>query len=177
MRSRREAAAAPLRATVDEVMTIGKNAMTKKWVAFVSVLLLSGTAAVAASWGDNFKTLDTDGNGRISRTEWEANVSKLKLDPAPTFTAMDADVNNGVDEDEWTAGGKNGEGLPRVMQVRQGLLVSQAVLILAHYETTPKPGRQLPGFGRRVTAQSKSLQMQRGSKDCSYATGMGRHGV
>ncbi len=86
--------------------------MTKKWVAFVTVLLLSGTAAVAGGWADHFKALDTDGNGRISRTEWEANVSKLNLDPAPTFTAMDSDVNNGVDEDEWAAAEKMAKAFP-----------------------------------------------------------------
>ncbi len=86
--------------------------MTKKWVAFASVMLLSGTAAVAGDWADNFKTLDTDGNGRISRTEWEANVSKLKLDPAPTFTAMDVDVNNGVDDDEWASAEKMAKAFP-----------------------------------------------------------------
>lgn len=78
--------------------------MIKSLVAFVSVLLLSGTAA-AADW-PAFETLDADGTGRISRVEWEKNVGKLKLDPAPTFTAMDADNNNGVDEDEWTAAEK-----------------------------------------------------------------------
>ncbi len=86
--------------------------MTRKWVAFVTVLLLSGTAAVAGGWADHFKALDTDGNGRISRTEWEANVSKLKLDPAPTFTAMDSDVNNGVDEDEWAGAEKMAKAFP-----------------------------------------------------------------
>lgn len=70
------------------------------------------TAALAADWSGNFNTLDTDGNGRISRTEWEANVSKLKLDPAPTFTAMDVDVNNGVDEDEWAAAEKMAKAFP-----------------------------------------------------------------
>ncbi len=86
--------------------------MTKKWVAFVSFLLLSGTAAVADSWSDKFKVLDTDGNGTISRTEYEANGAKLKLDPAPTFTAMDADVNNGIDEDEWAAAEKMAKAFP-----------------------------------------------------------------
>lgn len=86
--------------------------MTKRCVAFVSVLLLSGTAALAAGWTDHFKTLDADGNGRISRTEWEAGVSKLKLDPAPTFTAMDSDVNNGLDADEWTAAEKMAKAFP-----------------------------------------------------------------
>ncbi len=86
--------------------------MTSKCVAFVSFLLLSGTAAVAGGWADNFSTLDTDGNGRISRTEYEANVAKLNLDPAPTFTAMDADVNNGVDEDEWATAEKMAKAFP-----------------------------------------------------------------
>ena len=69
-------------------------------------------SAALADWASNFKTLDTDGNGRISRTEYEANVSKLKLDPAPTFTAMDTDVNNGVDEDEWAAAEKMAKAFP-----------------------------------------------------------------
>ena len=86
--------------------------MNKGWVGFAAVLLLSGTAAVAGDWAGSFNTIDTDGNGRISRTEWEANVSKLKLDPAPTFTAMDADVNNGVDEDEWSAAEKMANAFP-----------------------------------------------------------------
>lgn len=86
--------------------------MTRKCVVIASVLLLSGTAAVAGGWADNFKTLDTDGNGRISRTEYEANVQKLKLDPAPTFTAMDSDVNNGVDEDEWASAEKMAKAFP-----------------------------------------------------------------
>ena len=41
--------------------------MTRKWVAFVSVLLLSGTVAVAADWNSSFGTVDTDGNGSINR--------------------------------------------------------------------------------------------------------------
>lgn len=86
--------------------------MTKKWVAIATFVLLSGTPAVAGGWADNFKTLDTDGNGSISRTEWEANVARLKLDPAPTFTAMDKDVNNGVDEDEWAAAEKMAKAFP-----------------------------------------------------------------
>jgi hypothetical protein len=86
--------------------------MTIKWVAFASVLLLSGTSAVAQDWAGHFKTLDADNSGRISRTEWEANQSKLKLDPTPTFTAMDSDVNNGVDEDEWAAAEKMAKAFP-----------------------------------------------------------------
>lgn len=79
--------------------------MTRSLVAFVSVLLLSATAASAADW-PAFKSLDTDGSGKISRVEWEKQVGTLKLDPAPTFTAMDTDSNNGVDEEEWAAAEK-----------------------------------------------------------------------
>jgi hypothetical protein len=99
----------------DDVKTIvshqGEDEMTKKWVA-ISVLLLSGTAAAAAGWSDHFKALDTDGNGSISRTEWEANQQKLKLDPTPTFTAMDTDVNNGVDTAEWASAEKMAKAFP-----------------------------------------------------------------
>ena len=77
--------------------------MTKKWVAFVSVLLLSGTAAVASDWTDKMKVVDTDGNGKLSRPEWEANAGKLKLGTAqPEFSAMDTDNNNSVDAAEWS---------------------------------------------------------------------------
>jgi hypothetical protein len=76
--------------------------MTKLWGAFASVLLLSGTAAFAGGWNDNFKILDSDGNGKISQSEWDANSSKLKLGTfAPTFTIMDKDNNNSIDSDEW----------------------------------------------------------------------------
>ncbi|HEU0018583.1 MAG TPA: hypothetical protein VFQ31_09555 [Methyloceanibacter sp.] len=47
--------------------------MTRKWVAFVSVLLLSGTVAVAADWNSSFSAVDTDGNGSINRSEFTAN--------------------------------------------------------------------------------------------------------
>lgn len=80
--------------------------MTKKLVALVSVLLLSGTAAFAADWAANFKTIDTDGNGYIDRVEWDKNVGKLKLDPAPVFSAMDENNNNAVDETEWASAEK-----------------------------------------------------------------------
>lgn len=86
--------------------------MTRSWIAIVSVLLLSGTGAVAAEWGSHFKSLDADGSGRISRTEWEANWQKLNIEPVPTFTAMDADVNNGVDQDEWAAAEKMAKAFP-----------------------------------------------------------------
>ncbi len=76
--------------------------MTKTLVTFVSFLLLSGTAALADEWSDKFKALDTDGSGTVSRTEYEANIGKLKMDPAPTFTAVDSDNNNSIDTQEWT---------------------------------------------------------------------------
>ena len=49
--------------------------MTKKWVAFVSVLLLSGTVAVADDWAGKIKVVDTDGSGTVSRNEWNSNSS------------------------------------------------------------------------------------------------------
>jgi hypothetical protein len=84
--------------------------MTKRWVAFVSVLLLSGTAAVAGGW--DMKTVDTDGSGTVSRPEYDKNIGKLGIDPVPTFTAMDADNNNRVDEDEWAAADKMVKAFP-----------------------------------------------------------------
>jgi hypothetical protein len=80
--------------------------MTKKWGAFVSVLLLSGTAAVAADWAGGFKTVDTDGSGTVAQTEYDANIGKLKIDPVPTFPAMDKDNSGSIDADEWTAAEK-----------------------------------------------------------------------
>jgi hypothetical protein len=74
-------------------------------VAIASVLLLSGTAAYAASWPD-LKAVDTDGNGQIDRVEWQKNAGNLKLDWLPNFAAMDMDSNNVVDEDEWAAAEK-----------------------------------------------------------------------
>ena len=52
--------------------------MTNKWVAIVSVLLLSGTVAVADDWAGKMKTVDTDGSGTVSRNEWNTNSPKLK---------------------------------------------------------------------------------------------------
>ena len=46
--------------------------MTKYLAAFVSVLLLLGTPAIAASWSDGFKACDADGNSSISRGEFTA---------------------------------------------------------------------------------------------------------
>jgi len=85
--------------------------MTKKWVAFASVLLLSATVA-AADWAGGFKTLDTDGSGTVAQTEYDANIGKLKIDPVPQFAAMDADNNGSVDEEEWTAAEKMVKAFP-----------------------------------------------------------------
>ncbi len=47
------------------------------------------TAATAGDWAGNFKTLDTDGNGR-SATEWEArrcrSLSSIRLRPLRRWT-------------------------------------------------------------------------------------------
>jgi Ca2+-binding EF-hand superfamily protein len=65
-------------------------------------MVLLATPALAATWADGFKTLDTDGSGTINRAEWNANGSKVG-DPTmnPTFTTMDKDENNSIDQDEW----------------------------------------------------------------------------
>ena len=77
--------------------------MNKYRVAFVSVLLLLGTSAVAADWNSSFGAVDTDGNGSINRSEFTANEGKLDPTMNPTFTMMDKDGNNSVDTDEWGA--------------------------------------------------------------------------
>lgn len=86
--------------------------MAKTWGAVISILLLSATAACAETWSESFKIVDTDKSGTISRAEWEANASKLKIDPVPTFSAMDADGNNSIDADEWTAAEKMVKAFP-----------------------------------------------------------------
>jgi hypothetical protein len=82
----------------------------RRYLIVAAVMLVPSVAM--ADWAGNFKTLDADGNGRISRVEYEKNVSKLNLDPAPTFTAMDTDVNNGIDADEWAAAEKMAKAFP-----------------------------------------------------------------
>ncbi|MEG6507439.1 hypothetical protein V6C03_00465 [Methyloligella sp. 2.7D] len=81
--------------------------MTKTMVAFVSILLLSGSAIAAESWSDSFTTIDADGNGSISRVEWDQGSQKLD-DPtfAPTFKAMDENNSNSVSKAEWAAAQK-----------------------------------------------------------------------
>lgn len=86
--------------------------MTRKWLGCATALLLSGTAVSASQWTDLFKTVDADGNGRVSRTEWEAAWPKLKIEPVPTFTAMDTDGNNSIDPDEWAAAEKMVKAFP-----------------------------------------------------------------
>ena len=77
--------------------------MTKYWAAFVTVLLLMGTPALAAGWTDGFKTCDGDNSGTINRNEWTACEAKLDPQMNPTFTTMDTNSDNSVDEDEWAA--------------------------------------------------------------------------
>ena len=75
--------------------------MNKYRVAFVSVLMLLGTSAIAADWNSSFGAVDTDGNGSINRAEFTANEGKLDPTMNPTFTMMDKDGSNRVDE--WSA--------------------------------------------------------------------------
>jgi len=86
--------------------------MTKKWGAFVSILLLSGTVAVADGWTEKFKVIDTDGSGTISQTEYEANAAKLKIDPVPQFSAMDKNNNSSVSAREWAEAEKMVNAFP-----------------------------------------------------------------
>lgn len=86
--------------------------MIKKWGAIASVLLLSGTAAVAGGWADGFKTLDTDSSGTVAQTEYNAGIAKLNIDPVPTFSAMDANNNGSIDDEEWAAAEKMVKAFP-----------------------------------------------------------------
>jgi Ca2+-binding EF-hand superfamily protein len=80
--------------------------MNKYRVAFVSVLMLLGTSAIAADWNSSFGAVDTDGNGSINRAEFTANEGKLDPTMNPTFTMMDKDGSNSVDQDEWAGAAK-----------------------------------------------------------------------
>ena len=80
--------------------------MNKYRVAFVSVLMLLGTSAVAADWNSSFGAVDTDCNGSINRAEFTANEGKLDPTMNPTFTMMDKDGSNSVDQDEWSGAAK-----------------------------------------------------------------------
>jgi hypothetical protein len=87
--------------------------MTKSWIALTFILLSSAPAFAADSnWSSSFKVVDADDSGTISRVEWESNSQKLKLDPVPTFTAMDKNVNNSITKDEWTEAEKMVKAFP-----------------------------------------------------------------
>jgi hypothetical protein len=97
-----------------ESKNVGRRPMLKRLAALTITFAIIGSASVLADeWSEKFKILDTDGSGTISRVEWEDNVSKLKLDPAPTFTAMDEDVNNSVDAEEWAKAQKMAKAFPK----------------------------------------------------------------
>ncbi len=113
--------------------------MTKKWVAFASVLLLSGTAAVAGGWADGFKTLDTDGSGTVAQTEYNANVGKLKIDPVPQFSPMDKNGTGSIDADEWTAAEKMVNAFPVSCKSSSEFWVSEGVLTLGLYDLPRNP--------------------------------------
>lgn len=87
--------------------------MIRFCTAVTAICLFSATAAFAGGWADHFKTLDTDGSGKISRTEWEKGWPSLKIEPVPTFTAMDSDVNNGIDTAEWAEAEKMATAFPK----------------------------------------------------------------
>ena len=94
--------------------------MTKNWVAFVSVLLLSGMA-FAGEWTDRMKTVDTDSSGTVSRSEWNANAGKLQLGTAqPEFSAMDQDNNNSVDTAEWDQTEKTASAYSKSCKAAEG---------------------------------------------------------
>jgi len=88
--------------------------MLKRLAAVTAVFVVAGSAfAMADEWGEKFQIVDTDGSGTISRVEWEDNVGKLKIDPAPTFTAVDEDNNNSIDKDEWAKAQKMVKAFPQ----------------------------------------------------------------
>jgi hypothetical protein len=90
------------------------DALSKLGIAVATALLFTGTAALADSWSESFSTVDANGDGTISRLEWDENGSKVKLDAGsefmPTFAAMDVDGSNSISQDEWDGGLKTAEG-------------------------------------------------------------------
>lgn len=81
--------------------------MTRIWAAFVAVMVLLGTPALAATWADGYKMLDTDSSGSISQAEWNKNNAKVgNPQMNPTFRTMDKDDNNSIDMDEWNGAEK-----------------------------------------------------------------------
>ncbi|MFN3623254.1 MAG: hypothetical protein ACK4TP_04255 [Hyphomicrobium sp.] len=95
--------------------------MTKNWVAFVSVLLLSGTVAVADDWAGKMKIVDTDGSGTVSRSEWNASAAKLGLGAAtPEFSALDKNNNNSVSAKEWSMADKIASAYSKSCKAAEG---------------------------------------------------------
>ncbi|MFA5955967.1 hypothetical protein [Hyphomicrobium sp.] len=84
--------------------------MIKKLLPLAAAFVVASTVYAAADdWSGKFKTLDTDGSGTISRAEYD-DVAKVKLVPAPEFSAIDTDNNNSIDTKEWAASEKLQKG-------------------------------------------------------------------
>ena len=67
------------------------------------------------------KSVDTDGSGTVSRSEWNANAGKLKLGTAqPEFSAMDQDNNNSVDTAEWDQTEKTASAYSKSCKAAEG---------------------------------------------------------
>ena len=95
--------------------------MNKYRVAFVSVLMLLGTSAIAADWNSSFSTVDNDGNGSINRAEFTANEGKLDPTMNPTFRMMDKEQQRR--SGRVVRGGKTEDGH------RQGMYVVRQILV------------------------------------------------
>ena len=96
--------------------------MTKNWAAFafVSVLLLSGTPAVAASWADGFKACDADGSGTINRSEWTGVRGEARSNHEPDL------YDDGQGREQQRRSGRMGWGGKTEDGHRQGM---QGVLV------------------------------------------------
>jgi hypothetical protein len=95
--------------------------MTKKWVAFVSVLMLAGTVAVADEWSEKIKIVDTDNSGTVSRSEWDSNAGKLSLGTAqPEFSALDSNKNNSLSKSEWDNAAKIASAYSKSCKAAEG---------------------------------------------------------